>query len=72
MDHPNTIYFLLFAHAWIVLLGAIFVARLFNSGPYKSANLPSSWVKIGGVIGILGVIFGLIALYGDLGELLGV
>jgi len=61
----------LFAHAWLVLLGSLFLARLFNRGPYKSANLSSIWVKIIGVISILGVIFGLIALYGDLGELLG-
>ncbi len=72
MDHPNAIYFLLFAHTWLVLAGALLLARSFNKGPYQSANISASWVKVVRVIGMLSVILGLIALYGDLGKLLGV
>ena len=70
MDHPNAIYFQLAASAVVVLLGALLLVGSINRGPYKSTDVIPNWVKR--VIGIPCVIFGLIALYGHLGELFGV
>ena len=69
MDHPNAIYFLMAAHAWLVLLGALFLVGSINKGPYKSTDVIANWVKR--VTGILCLILGLIALYIDIGKFLG-
>jgi len=69
MDHPNAIYFLIFAHVTLVLLGAQLLVGAIKKGPDKSTNVTKNWVKR--VIGILTVILGLIALYGDIVNFLG-
>ena len=36
MDHPNAIYFVIAANAWLTLWGFLFLMGAFGKGPYGS------------------------------------